>query len=192
MARLRAPPASRLELGTPPGSYPARRSGAQRACALYLRMSLAYHGAMARSSLIASEVLEIMRRPDAHCWTLDELLQALSRRGVTPNPSSVFRAVSGLEQAGALVRVPLGDGRSHYELAAKHHDHLVCDACGRVEPLACFIVEGLASRARTRSGFVISGHQLVLSGTCRACARSASEPAGDRRRGQSGARGDRP
>lgn len=135
--------------------------------------------AVARSSLIAGQVLEIMRRPARHCWTLDELQQELARRGTAPNPSTVFRAVCGLEQAGSLVRVPLGDGRGHYEMAAEHHDHLVCDACGQVEPLACSIVEDLASRVRARSGFVISGHQLVLSGTCRACARAAGAgPAG--------------
>lgn len=125
---------------------------------------------MARRSLIAEQVLEIMRRPVRHCWTLDELQDDLARRGLAPNPSSVFRAVCGLERSGTVVRVPVGDGRGHYEVASEHHDHLVCSTCGRMEPLACSIVADLASRVRVWSGFLVSGHQLVLSGTCGTCA----------------------
>ncbi|MGC8462546.1 MAG: Fur family transcriptional regulator [Acidimicrobiales bacterium] len=125
---------------------------------------------MPRSSAIAGEVLAIMRRRARHCWTLDDLQDDLAFRGLTPNPSSVFRAVSGLEREGVVVRVPLGDGRGHYELTAEHHDHLVCDACGRIEPLACSIVDQLASDVRTWSGFRMSDHQLVLTGTCGSCA----------------------
>ena len=140
-------------------------------------------GRMGRRSLIAEQVLAILRRPARHCWTLDELQVDLERRGLVPNPSSVFRAVCGLEREGAIVRVPLGDGRGHYEMATEHHDHLVCEACGRVEPLACSILEDLASRVRAWSGFLISGHQLVLSGTCGTCAGgSEAEPDHGRRR----------
>ena len=114
-----------------------------------------------------------MRRPARHCWTLDELHDDLGRRGLAPNASSVFRAVCGLERAGTVVRVALGDGRGRYELASEHHDHLVCGTCGRVEPLACSIVADLASRVRAWSGFLVSGHQLVLSGTCGTCAEEA-------------------
>ena len=126
---------------------------------------------MARRS---QQVLEIMHRADRHCWTLDELQDDLARRGLAPNPSSVFRAVCGLERSGTVVQVPLGDGRGHYEVASEHHDHLVCSTCGRMEPLACSIVADLASRVRVvRSGFLVSGHQLVLSGTCGTCADEA-------------------
>ncbi|MDA8284935.1 MAG: transcriptional repressor [Actinomycetota bacterium] len=125
---------------------------------------------MGRSSAIAEQILEIMRRAARHCWTFDELQADLAHRGVAPNPSSIFRAVSSLEQTGAVVRVPLGDGRGHYEVFSDHHDHVVCDTCGRVEALGCSIVDDLASRVRASSGFVMSAHQLVLSGTCAACA----------------------
>ena len=128
---------------------------------------------MPRRSLIAEEVLEIMRRPARHCWTLDELHDDLTRQGLAPDPSSVFRAVCGLERSGTVVQVPLGDGRGHYEVASEHHDHLVCTTCGRMEPLACSIVADLASRVRAWSGFLVSGHQLVLSGTCGICADDA-------------------
>ncbi|MDA8283275.1 MAG: transcriptional repressor [Actinomycetota bacterium] len=142
-------------------------------CNLLAQVDCVLSRAVARRSLIAEQVLEIMRRTGRHCWTLDEIQDDLARRGLAPNQSSVFRAVCGLERAGTVVRVPLGDGRGHYEVTSEHHDHLVCDACGRVESLTCSIVADLASQVRVWSGFLISGHQLVLSGTCGTCAGGA-------------------
>jgi Fur family ferric uptake transcriptional regulator len=124
---------------------------------------------MGRHAVIADQVLDIMRRHARHCWTLDELQEDLRSRGMTPDPSSVFRAVSGLAQAGEIVRVPIAHGRGHYEVATGHHEHLVCDTCGRVEPLACAVVESLDEQVRRSSGFSVAGHQLVLTGTCAGC-----------------------
>ena len=81
----------------------------------------------------------------------------------------MFRAVSGLAQAGEIARVPIGDGRGHYEVAAGHHERLVCDTCGRVEALPCALVDSLGEQVRRSSGFVVSGHQVVLTGTCASC-----------------------
>ena len=132
---------------------------------------------MGRRSVIANQVLEIMRRHARHCWTLDELHDDLRRHGMTPDPSSVFRAVSRLAQAGEIVRVPIDHGRGLYEVAAGHHEHLVCDTCGRIEPLACAIVDVLDEQVRRSSGFAVSGHQLVLTGTCADCAPARPVPA---------------
>ena len=135
---------------------------------------------MGRRAVVASQVLDIMRRHARHCWTLDELQEDLRRRGMTPDPSSVFRAVSGLAQAGEIVRVPIDHGRGHYEVAAGHHEHMVCDTCGRVEPLGCAIVTSLDEQVWRSSGFAVSSHQLVLTGTCAGCAPAepAAVPAG--------------
>ena len=136
-----------------------------------------YAARMGRRAVVANQVLEIMRRHARHCWTLDELQEDLGRRGLAPNPSSVFRAVSGLEHAGEIVRVPIDDGRGHYEVAAGHHEHLVCDTCGRIEPLACSIVASLVDQVRRTSGFVMSDHQLVITGTCATCTSRIPAPA---------------
>ena len=133
---------------------------------------------MGRRALIANQILEIMGRHARHCWTLDELQEDLRRGGMTPDPSSVFRAVSGLAHAGEIMRVPIDHGRGHYEVAAEHHEHLVCDTCGRIEPLGCSIVDSLAEQARRSSGFAVSGHQLLLTGTCASCVSAGPGAAG--------------
>lgn len=124
---------------------------------------------MGRRGAVFAQVLELMRSEDRHCWTLEDVQAGLASRGLDPDPSSVFRAVTRLQDAGRVVRVPIDDRRSHYEIAGGHHDHLVCERCSQVEPLACSVLRALSDDVRRRSGFVVSDHRLVLTGTCRNC-----------------------
>lgn len=125
---------------------------------------------MGRRSVISEQILEVMSGGGRHCWTLEDLHDDLAGRGVEPDPSSVFRAVTRLEDAGRLVRVPVDDRRGRFEVAGAHHEHLVCEVCGAIEPIACSIVASLTEQVQAACGFVVSGHQLVLSGSCRHCA----------------------
>ena len=125
---------------------------------------------MGRRGVISEQVLELVRADDRHCWTLDDLHGGLVGRGLAPDPSSVFRAVARLEDAGRLVRVPIDDRRGHFEAAGDHHEHLVCEACGDIEPISCSVVNSLADQVRESSGFVVTRHQVLLSGTCARCA----------------------
>ncbi len=103
-----------------------------------------------------------------HALTLTELHEALSRRGVRASFSSVFRAVEHLEREGRVARVDLGDGRSRFEAAGPHHDHLRCESCGRIEalPRCPVTVDPPAPR-----GWYLHRHALVVSGLCPGCAR---------------------
>jgi len=119
--------------------------------------------------VIPERVTELMDEGGQHCWTIDDLHEALAERGTEPDPSSVSRAVSRLEDRGVVQKVALGDRRARYELAGAHHEHLVCDCCGTVEPLPCALIETLSRDVWNRCGFAVSDHRLVLTGTCHAC-----------------------
>lgn len=128
---------------------------------------------MARRSVISERLLELMGDSGRHCWTIDDLKDDLTRRGHSSDLSSVFRAVTRLETEGQVVRVPIDDRRSHYEIARDHHEHLVCESCGRIEPVACSAVESLVEEVRATSGFAVTGHSVILTGTCARCGDSA-------------------
>lgn len=119
--------------------------------------------------MIPDQVLDLMRSDARHCWTLEEIHEGLAGQGTSADQSSVFRAVGRLEETGALARVALDDRRARYEIAATHHDHLVCDSCGSVAELDCAVVGSVVAEVRRRAGFAVDAHRLVLSGTCSAC-----------------------
>ena len=106
---------------------------------------------------------------DVHAATLDDIARAIAARGVSADPSSVFRAVIRLADEHVLQRVDLGDGQARFERSGPHHEHLVCTRCHDVTAVEGCLVSRSVSRAAQRMDFVVSGHTLVVTGTCRDC-----------------------
>ena len=85
--------------------------------------------------------------------------------------TNLYRALEALAKAGIVRRVDLRPEFVHYELAeGKHHHHLVCDSCGKVEDVHLQepALERSALRA-TRSFALVRTHSLEFFGTCRGC-----------------------
>ena len=124
---------------------------------------------MARPSHVRTAIAALLAESHRHGWSLDEIAAALAERGTAADFSSVFRGVERLVEEGAVARVELGDGKARFEPAAAHHEHVRCDRCGKVEEVpGCVVAEAIPAVAR-QTGFAISGHTLVFSGTCSSC-----------------------
>lgn len=83
--------------------------------------------------------------------------------------ATVYRNIKMLHEEGWLTAVELPGEVTHYELAGKaHHHHFHCRKCGKVFELnACLPnVQMLAP-----PGFQVDGHDLLLYGACRDCAK---------------------
>ena len=71
------------------------------------------------------------------------------------------------EQAGLLVRHHFESGKAVFELnEGKHHDHLVCLQCGRVEEFYDAEIEKRQTKIARERGFEISEHALYLYAEC--------------------------
>jgi Fur family transcriptional regulator, peroxide stress response regulator len=123
-----------------------------------------------RPSPVRDRVRDLLLEGSRHAWSLDELLEQVRRDIGSADYSSVFRAVAFLEQQGQVQKVELGDGRSRWEQAEPHHDHVLCTDCGRVAELrrACRLVDSDEELGEA-TGFQISGHYLVFTGLCPDC-----------------------
>ncbi len=83
---------------------------------------------------------------------------------------TVYRVISGLLEGRQIAAVPVPGEPDRYELqsrAAHHHHHFHCNGCRRV-----FDVPGCGLKIETQlpAGFAVSRHEVMLYGTCRACA----------------------
>ena len=58
----------------------------------------------------------------------------------------------------------------------RHHDHLVCMECGRIEEFHDERIERLQAEICERRGFQLADHDLRLMGLCRACQGRARKP----------------
>jgi Fe2+ or Zn2+ uptake regulation protein len=128
---------------------------------------------MARPSRVREAVAELIAGHGRHDWSIQDLLQELAASGRRADFSSVFRALAMLEAAGEVRRVDLGDGKSRFEAAGGHHDHVRCADCGAVAGVPCSMLDRVAQRVERETGYAVDGHRLVFMGRCPACVSKA-------------------
>jgi Fe2+ or Zn2+ uptake regulation protein len=129
---------------------------------------------VARPSRVREAVAGLIAAGESrHDWSIEDLLRELDASGQSADFSSVFRAVALLEESGEIRRVDLGDGKSRFEAAGKHHDHVRCGDCGAVAGVPCSMLDRIANRVERQTGYAVSGHRLVFMGQCPQCAAEA-------------------
>lgn len=99
-----------------------------------------------------------------------EKIAALVSR--TLDAANVYRALLAFERAGIVRRADFHDGKTHYELALdrKHHHHIVCEGCGKIEDVhGCTSALEKTALSQSRSFKAIESHSLEFFGICKSC-----------------------
>jgi Fur family transcriptional regulator, ferric uptake regulator len=89
--------------------------------------------------------------------------------------ASIYRILDELERLRLVQRVQVGQDMTRYEpvrSGAGHHHHLVCDSCGSVTPFSDENLEEAIRKLSTRLPMRVAEHEIVLHGSCQACAAS--------------------
>jgi Fur family ferric uptake transcriptional regulator len=106
--------------------------------------------------------------------TAVEIEDALCAQRRRVSRASVYRILDELERLGLVARVETGQAMVRYERAHTsdegHHHHLVCDSCGLVMPFSDEALERAIDELSKRVPLAVSEHEIVLHGSCRACA----------------------
>lgn len=95
-----------------------------------------------------------------------EVKQVNSRIGY----ATVYRTMKLLTECGLAVERHFRDGEARYESSeGHHHDHLICERCGKIVEFEEERIEALQTDVARRLGFRITGHKMELYGICREC-----------------------
>ena len=106
--------------------------------------------------LIIEEIAKATDHPD-----VETLYQRLNKKDNNISLATVYRAVTALEQAGLLERLDI-DGKARYEVAGKHHDHLIDIDTGEIHEFYDKELEDLKTAIAKRLGFDLMDHRLEL------------------------------
>lgn len=110
-------------------------------------------------------VLDAVLAMQGH-FTADDLLQNTRKVG----RATVFRTMKILLDLNIVCRVMMDDGALHYRVSTgRHHHHLVCTNCGRVEDFSNCDVNSLVRDLQSATNYQIEGHWLEVYGRCQAC-----------------------
>jgi Fur family transcriptional regulator, ferric uptake regulator len=106
---------------------------------------------------------------------LQTLFTTARKRHPSVSYTTVYRTMKLLDEAGLAHSRHFGDARGTlYEVAAgrAHHDHLICDSCGRIVEFVNDEMEELQNQVAARHGFTLLRHRHELYGRCSACSKS--------------------
>jgi Fur family ferric uptake transcriptional regulator len=84
--------------------------------------------------------------------------------------ATVYRTLTLLEENEIVSSISLGVQGKKYEIANKpHHDHIICESCGKIVEFENEEIEDLQHAIAKASGFELTNHLMQLYGICEAC-----------------------
>ena len=121
-----------------------------------------------KATLPRIKILEVFQKSAERHLSAEDVFKVLLNDGSDVGLATVYRVLMQFEQAGLLSRNHFESGKSVFELnEGKHHDHLVCMDCGRVEEFVDPDIEARQQQVAESRGFQLQEHALALYATCR-------------------------
>ena len=113
------------------------------------------------------KILEIFQTSEQRHLSAEDVYRILLNEHMDIGLATVYRVLTQFEQAGLLSRNNFESGKAIFELIeGKHHDHLVCLDCGRVEEFFDSDIEQRQQSIARERGFALQEHALSLYGNC--------------------------
>ncbi|MBL8301248.1 MAG: ferric iron uptake transcriptional regulator [Ideonella sp.] len=120
-----------------------------------------------KATLPRIKILEVFQRSQQRHMTAEDVYKVLLVEGADVGLATVYRVLMQFEQAGILSRNHFEAGKAVFELnEGKHHDHLVCLDCGRVEEFFDPEIEKRQKAIAHGRGFELQDHSLALYAAC--------------------------
>ena len=112
------------------------------------------------------KILELFQsNPDSHL-SADEIHNSLIKKDENIGLATIYRVLTQLEEAGLIQKNHFDDNSSSYEIKKRHHDHLICNVCGKIVEFTDDDLEELQEKISKRYNFVLDTHVMTLFGTC--------------------------
>lgn len=116
------------------------------------------------------KILQILESSEVHHVSAEDVYKLLLVNGEEIGLATVYRVLTQFEQAGLVVRHNFEGGHSVFEMSSeKHHDHIVCVRCGRVEEFNDTEIEKRQVEVAEKLGFELTDHHLNMYGLCPDC-----------------------
>lgn len=124
-----------------------------------------------KATLPRLKILEILESAGtARHMSAEDVYKALLEHGEDVGLATVYRVLTQFEQAGILTRHHFEGGQSVFEMdEGKHHDHILCTKCGRVDEFVDSTIEERQKAIADKFGYTMTDHSLYIYGICKEC-----------------------
>ena len=124
-----------------------------------------------KATLPRLKILEIFQGGAQRHMTAEDVFRVLLNEHSDIGLATVYRVLTQFEQAGILSRTHFESGKAIFEInEGKHHDHLICTSCGKVEEFYDAEIERRQQLIAKDKGWILQDHAMSLYGLCADCA----------------------
>ena len=115
-------------------------------------------------------IIEVFLSIEEHV-TLEEMVQLLKERGYDYDLEFVRQCMNRWVEHGFAQKKQFEGQPPRYEHRhlGKHHDHLICTKCGKIEEFRNEDMEKLQVKVATAQGFHMLQHKMEIYGICSEC-----------------------
>lgn len=115
-------------------------------------------------------IIEYFISTDRH-FTVEQLYNEMKKMYPKIGYSTVYRTLRLLADCGLASVHHFGEDDTKFELIhkAQHHDHLVCQKCGRIIEFTHDGIEEFQMAVAKRHSFLVFDHELQIYGICKKC-----------------------
>jgi Fur family ferric uptake transcriptional regulator len=103
----------------------------------------------------------------------DQLIDAMKKANLDVSRATVYRTLAKLVDAGLLRKLEIGPRMCYeHDYGYPQHEHLQCGKCGKMIEFQSAELETTLREVCRRHQFNVSGHTLIIRGTCGECSRA--------------------
>ena len=112
-------------------------------------------------------ILALMQNHKNEHFSAEDVYKILLEQGSEIGLATVYRVLNQFDEARILIRHNFEGNKSVFELApTEHHDHIICEDCGKVFEFTDNIIEQRQREISEKYGIKLKTHSLYLYGKC--------------------------
>ncbi|MDC0336298.1 transcriptional repressor [Pseudodesulfovibrio sp.] len=115
-------------------------------------------------------ILDTLLKQGGHLSS-EELYAKVKKRDKSVGQATVYRTLKLLNESGLIEPLDFADGVTRYEMSygEDHHDHLICERCGKNIEILDETIENRQEQLAKEHGFKLRRHKMYLYGICSDC-----------------------
>jgi len=115
-------------------------------------------------------ILDTLLKKNGHLSS-EELYALVKKRDASIGQATVYRTLKLLSDSGLIEPLDFADGVTRYEpcYGKDHHDHLICEQCGKNIEIVDEVIERRQEQLAKEHGFTLIRHKMYLYGLCPEC-----------------------
>jgi Fur family transcriptional regulator, ferric uptake regulator len=127
-----------------------------------------------RITKVRSLIVELFINGDQPL-SVQDILDTLEKLNLRVNKTTIYRELEFLGREKIVKEIDFLEGKKRYELNSKHHHHIICINCKKVEDVDLKMdLHEEEERIGKLKNFKVLSHSLEFFGLCTNCLRTAA------------------